>query len=100
RGLPAATRDYLRDAFRGGDLSAVRFSVRGDLADFPFRRGHDGEFRIAAHVENLGLDYVPGVRPADDPGVHVASDWPVFRDVRGDIVLDRGALEIHNARAR
>jgi uncharacterized protein (TIGR02099 family) len=100
RALPADTRAWLRDAFKGGDLSAVKFTVRGDLDDFPFRRGKDGEFRIATHVENLGLDYVPAARPADDPDAAVASDWPMFRDVKGDVLIDHGVLEIRNARAR
>lgn len=99
RGLSPATRTWLRDAFHGGDLSAVHFAVRGDLADFPFRK-REGEFRIATHVENLGLDYVPATRPADDPEAAVASDWPAFRDVRADVVIDKGQLEIHNAHAR
>ncbi len=97
--LSPATRTYLRQALHGGALSAVRFGVQGDLADFPFRH-REGEFRIAGHVQDLGLDYVPAERPADAPDAPVASAWPPFREVQGDILIEHGALEIRNARAR
>jgi uncharacterized protein (TIGR02099 family) len=96
--IPADTRSYLRAAFPSGELEAVKFAVHGDLADFPYHRLRDGEFRIDGRVVDAVLDYVPG--PAGADGERAPSAWPVFTQVRGQIVLDRGALEIRDAQAR
>ena len=93
-----STRHYLAAAFSSGELDDVRFNVRGDLAAFPYQRLHDGDFRIDGHVRGVNLDYVPGTL-ADD-GTRAPSQWPVFTQVAGEIVLDRGALEIHDATGR
>ena len=102
RYLPApgldTTRRYLAAAFSSGEMDNVRFNVRGDLAGFPYQRQHDGEFRIDGHVSGVSLDYVPGALAAD--GTRAPSQWPVFTQVAGRIVLDRGALEIRNASGR
>ena len=92
------TRSYLAAAFSGGDMDNVRFNVRGDLAGFPYQRLHDGEFRIDGHVRGTTLTYVPG--PLADDGTRAPSQWPAFTQVAGQIVLDRGALEIHDASGR
>jgi uncharacterized protein (TIGR02099 family) len=97
RSIPEGTRRYLRDAFPTGDLDDVRFSVRGDLADFPNVK-HDGEFRIAGHVSNATMNYVPGTAPPD--GSPAPALWPVFTQVQGDVVLEHGGLDIRNAEAR
>ena len=94
----ADTRSYLAAAFSSGEMDNVRFNVRGDLAGFPYQRLHDGDFRIDGHVRGVDLDYVPGAR-ADD-GTRGPSPWPAFTQVAGEIVLDRGALEIHDASGR
>ena len=92
------TRDYIQQAFTSGTMDAVTFNVRGDLAGVPYGKLHDGDFRIAGHVAGIDLDYVPGAL-ADD-GTRAPSPWPAFTQVAGDIVLDRGALEIRNASGR
>jgi len=93
-----STRSYLAAAFAGGDMDDVRFDVRGDLAGFPYQRLHDGEFRIDGHVRGVTLTYVPGAPTAD--GTRAPSQWPAFTQVAGEVVLDRGALEIHDAGGR
>ena len=93
-----ATRRYLAAAFTGGDMDNVRFNVRGDVAGFPYQRLHDGDFRIDGHVHGVDLTYVPGTL-ADD-GTRAPSPWPPFTQVAGEVVLDRGALEIHDAAGR
>ena len=89
------TRRYIATAFASGEMDNVRFNVRGDLAGFPYQRLHDGDFRIDGHVRGINLDYVPGAL-ADD-GTRAPSPWPAFTQVAGEIVLDRGALEIRDA---
>jgi uncharacterized protein (TIGR02099 family) len=93
-----STRRYLAAAFSGGEMDDVRFNVRGDLAGFPYQRQHDGDFRIDGRVRGVDLDYVPGALAAD--GTRGPSQWPVFTQVAGQVVLDRGALEIHDAAGR
>ena len=93
-----STRSYLAAAFAGGDMDNVRFNVRGDLAGFPYQRLHDGDFRIDGQVRNVTLTYVPGAQQAD--GTRAPSQWPAFTQVAGEVVLDRGALEIRGASGR
>ena len=89
------TRRYLAAAFSSGEMDNVRFAVRGDLAGFPYQRLHDGDFHIDGRVRDVNLDYVPGALAED--GTRAPSQWPVFTQVAGQVVLDRGALEIHDA---
>lgn len=67
--------------------------MKGDLADFPFHAHRSGDFRIAAQVDDLVLDYMPGAAPA-------ASPWPPLTQARGEIVLDRGALAFSASQAQ
>ncbi len=104
QGVAAGTRHYLSAAFKSGEMEAVKFNVRGDLSAFPYQKLHDGEFRIDGRVSDVALDYVPGPPgPPGPPGADGArgvSPWPGFTQVKGQIVLDRGALEIHDAQGR
>ena len=90
-----STRSYLAAAIGSGEMDNVRFNVRGDLAAFPYLRSRDGDFHIDGRVRDVTLAYVPGTR-ADD-GTRAPTQWPVFTQVAGEVVLDRGALEIHDA---
>lgn len=107
-GLPEDTRSYVARAVRGGTVSNLSMRVRGDLWDFPFHRirnPKDGEFRIAAHVEDVDLAYVPSApgvpnsastssKPASEPA------WPAFSKVRGELIFDRATMEIRDAQAQ
>jgi uncharacterized protein (TIGR02099 family) len=105
-GLPDSVRQYVDRAVGEGSVAAVNFKVRGDLSEFPFTRpatvaaagrkgvSGDGEFRIAARVEDVSFAYVPGTEAQPD------SAWPAFSRVTGELVFDRASMEIRNARAR
>ncbi len=107
-GLPESVRSYVGRAVGGGLISSASFRVRGDLWDFPFhnaRSSRDGEFRIAAKVDDLTFDYVPA--PAGQaPGPQVAgrdtagTTWPALTGVSGELVIDRTSLEVKNGQAR
>ena len=91
--LPEATRSYVERAVLGGTLSTASFRVKGELWDFPFHTAHsarDSEFRIAAQVADLGFAYVP-----EPP----TTRWPALEHVNGELIIDRGSLEIRNAQA-
>jgi uncharacterized protein (TIGR02099 family) len=96
------TRSYLEHAARGGTISAATYRVRGELRDFPYAHAKspaDGEFRFAGKVDDLGLAYVPDA-PASGASPAYVSPWPAFSRVGGEIVIDRGSLEIRSARAQ
>lgn len=92
-GIPAHVRDYVRRAVMVGSSSGVDFLVKGDLWDFPFGGSANGQFRIASKIENASFAYVPGEDGQPSP-------WPAFTQVRGDLIFDRTAMLIRNARAR
>ena len=109
-GIPEATRRYVQQAALDGTASAVQFKVKGDLADFPFGQPSPttpggrmpaplpGEFRIAARIDNARFAYIPG-RPDEAPGGEHGA-WPVFTQLKGELIFDRHAMEIRNASAR
>lgn len=100
RYLPAGlvhTRNYLAGALQAGTARNARLRLRGDLAEFPFARpgqGRDGEFNVTARAEDVTLAYVPPVL------THGEARWPAFTHVNGELVFDRGAMRIRDARAR
>lgn len=100
-GIPHGTRGYVEHAVLGGKITGATYKVKGDLADFPFynaRQASDGEFRIAAKVEDVGFAFVPS-EPASGSHAAYASPWPALAKVSGELVFDRASMEIRNARA-
>ena len=97
RYLPTAmdrdTRNYLRDAFSGGELGPVSFKVKGDLDQFPFSNGRAGVFQIATTLSNMNYAY------ATAPQQKGAPTWPTLTQLYGDLALDRDTLTLTNARA-
>ena len=106
-GLPDSVRSYVGRAVRGGRIASATFRVRGDLRDFPFhdaRKARDGEFRIAARIEDVSFAYVPDAiataagAAADRP--RSAAVWPPLTAASGELVIDRSSLELRDVRAR
>ncbi|HEY9065000.1 MAG TPA: YhdP family protein [Burkholderiaceae bacterium] len=105
-GIPQHTREYVQHAVRGGKVSGATFKVKGDLAEFPFsnakqatKDGSEGEFRIAATVEDVAFAFVPS-QPASGSQPAYSSPWPTLTQVGGELVFDRASMEIRNARAQ
>ncbi|MCX7277119.1 MAG: YhdP family protein [Burkholderiales bacterium] len=88
------TRHYLRDALLAGSSDRVKFRVKGDLHDFPFLKPQLGEFRVVADVKNATYAYSP-------PSLHPAGSlpWPALEQLSGELVLDRGSLQVNRATA-
>jgi uncharacterized protein (TIGR02099 family) len=87
-------RDYLRDAVLEGKASAVKFKVKGNLNDFPFERANQGEFRIAATMNDVTYAFAPSsILPKD------SLPWPTLSRISGDFLMDRSVLQIKAARA-
>ncbi|MFZ2990320.1 YhdP family protein, partial [Ideonella sp.] len=98
RGLGDDAREYLALAMQGGQLNSLGFKVRGDLWNFPFPAGQDGEFRLVAKVQGLNLAYAPYAPTGAEPGA--ASRWPALTQLNGEVIIDRASLQIRNAQAR
>ncbi|MEO8058968.1 MAG: YhdP family protein [Burkholderiales bacterium] len=107
--ISKATRGYIEHAVQGGKLASASFRVKGDLWDFPFYNartgaqagkgaGQDGEFRIAAKVEDASFAYVPS-SPAAGSEPAFVSTWPMLTQASAELIVDRGTLSIHNGRA-
>ncbi|HEX5682667.1 MAG TPA: YhdP family protein [Ideonella sp.] len=92
------TREYLAGAILGGTVRHARLRLRGDLHEFPFAqgggKGSDGEFVVTTQAENLTFAYVPPVLTEGVPR------WPAFTEVNGELVFDRTAMRIRDARAK
>ncbi len=98
-GLPDRARRYVARAVTGGTISGASFRVKGDLWDFPFVGAKQGEFRIAAKVDDVTYAYVPSV-PASSTEAAFVSPWPALTRVSGELVFDRSSMEVRNAQAR
>lgn len=95
-----SVRDYFERALQGGRAFGVTVRVRGDLADFPFRSPTQGEFRVAAQLDDVRLAYVPAEPGwAGDPADVERRPWPAFADVRGELVFDREAMQLRHLSA-
>ena len=93
--LPAAVRHYVRDAVLEGDVSDVKFNVRGPVDHLPFTDPGLGEFNVTAKVKNGTFDYVPKfLQPRD------AKAWPALNDVQGTLVFNRASLDIEGVTAK
>ncbi|MFN0182835.1 MAG: YhdP family protein [Aquabacterium sp.] len=98
-GIPAKARGYLERALQAGQVRDAQFRVKGDLWDFPFVQARDGEFRIAAKVQNVRLAYVPD-HPAENGEPAWTSPWPAVSDVSADVLIERTSLQVRQGRAR
>lgn len=88
-------RSYLRESISKGSAAGVRFRLKGDLKDFPFSSPGQGEFRIAASVQDAQYTYIPRMlqTPEELP-------WPSFTNLYGDLVIEQASLQLRNIRAR
>lgn len=96
RYLPLAiaqeARHYVRDAVVAGSSHHVEFRVRGDLHDMPFNDPRQGEFRIAARVQDVTYAYVP-------PHLQTEGElpWPALTGLAGELVFERSSMRVQGA---
>lgn len=105
RYLPAQTpqevRAWLTGALLDGKARDVALTLKGDMADFPFRaeRPADkpkGVFSVTGKIENGKLNYAAGEVGKDGKGPL----WPVIDVIDGSFAVDRARLEIKGSKAR
>jgi len=88
-------RDYVRAAVQQGQLSQVRFKLKGPLASFPFERPQDGEFQISGRLRGGAYAYVPP--RLQEPG---SKPWPSLTQMDAELLFQRDSLQILKAQAR
>ncbi len=93
--LADPVRHYVRDAVVQGEVSDVRFLVKGAVDDIPFADPSKGDFKISAKVKNGTFAYVPrSIQPKD------TAAWPALSDITAELVFNRAALEVNGVVAR
>ena len=93
--LPEQVRHYVRDAVLEGDVSDVKFRVKGPVDQLPFTDPAAGEFKVTAKVKNGNFAYVPRlIQPKD------AKVWPALVAVHGDLIFNRASLNIESLTAK
>ena len=93
--LTDTVRHYVRDAVVQGDLSDVKFLVKGAVDDIPFTDPSKGDFKISAKLKNGIFAYVPpSIQPKE------AAPWPALTDVTAELVFTQAALEVHGVVAK
>ncbi|MBY4895816.1 YhdP family protein [Cupriavidus sp. AU9028] len=90
--VPAATRRYLSGALAAGESHDVRFSLKGDLAHFPFRRGDEkhGDFHVEVPLQQASYQVAPQIE---------GRPWPLFTNIDGKLVFDRASMTLLAERA-
>lgn len=86
RSVSHDVRDWLEQGLLAGEIHDARLILRGDLSDFPFADGQQGEFRIQGAFRDTVIDYLP-----EEEG---SVGWPRLDALYGQIELDRTALSI------
>ncbi len=90
--LQERVRHYVRDAVLRGDLSELKFKVKGAVDNIPYAGSAQGDFKISTRIKNGTLAYVPpSIQPAG------AIPWPALTDLNGELVFNHAALEVNGA---
>ena len=93
--LADPVRHYVRDAVVQGEVSDVRFLVKGPVDFIPFADPAKGDFKISAKVKNGQFAYVPKlIQPKD------AAAWPALTDLSAELVFNRAAIDINGVTAK
>ncbi|HEY3177834.1 MAG TPA: YhdP family protein [Casimicrobiaceae bacterium] len=74
RNIHSNVREWMQRALLKGTSNDVRVVLNGNLADFPFAQGRNGQFVATAKAQGGLLDY--------------AEDWPSISDIDADIRLE------------
>ena len=93
--LADPVRHYVRDAVVQGDVSDVKFLIKGPVDDIPFADASKGDFKISAKVKNGTFAYVPRtIQPKE------AAPWPMISDITAELVFNRAALDVNGVVAK
>jgi uncharacterized protein (TIGR02099 family) len=90
--IPQQTRHYVRDAVHAGRASRTVFKVDSGLDHFPPRSAAEGEFRIAADLQDVEYAYVP------QPTQGAAPPWPALSGLQAQLVFERNDMYVRLAK--
>ncbi|CDS53129.1 FIG005080: Possible exported protein [Polaromonas sp. CG9_12] len=90
--LGEEVRHYVRDAVVKGQVSEVKFKVKGPVRHLPFADPALGDFQVSAKVRNGHLVYVP--RALQPLG---AAPWPALTELNGELLFSRASLQVKTA---
>ncbi len=91
----ADARAYVRASILSGQARDVRFRVSGDLWQMPFANPADGEFHVAAKINQVDFAFAPPhLSAADQPR------WPMLHGTEGELVFDRTRMSLTVSSAR
>ncbi|HSV18409.1 MAG TPA: YhdP family protein [Casimicrobiaceae bacterium] len=79
-------REWLARALVKGSSNDVRVTLRGNLAEFPFPQGRNGQFMVVIKARDATLDY--------------AEHWPPLSDLEGEVRIEGSRLMIDGTRGR
>ena len=89
--LEAEVRHYVRDAVVKGQVSDVKFKVKGAIDQLPFTNPAQGDFQVSGKVRGGHFVYVPAaLQPAG------AAPWPALTELSGELLFSRASLEVKN----
>jgi uncharacterized protein (TIGR02099 family) len=97
--LPESARHYVRDAVQQGQLSEVKFKVKGDLLQLPFANLKQGDFLVTAKASNVRYAYVPLTLSTKTSSTTV-KPWPMLEALQGELIFNRQSLEVRGAQGR
>jgi uncharacterized protein (TIGR02099 family) len=84
--LAEGVRDWLTRALRKGTSNDVRLTLKGNLDDFPFAQGRNGQFVVAVKGRDATLDYAEG--------------WPPISDIEADVRFEGSRMTIDAVQGR
>lgn len=76
-------REWVRTSLLSGRGVDTRFTLKGDLARFPFRDRRDGVFEVSTRAVGVDLSF--------------ADDWPTIRGVAGEVLFRGAGMRISGA---
>jgi uncharacterized protein (TIGR02099 family) len=86
RAMNANVRDWLHRAISRGTSNDVRFVLNGNLADFPFAQGRNGQFLVTIKGQGGALDY--------------AEHWPPISDIDADIRFEGARIVVDASKGK
>ncbi|MGV8805142.1 MAG: YhdP family protein [Polaromonas sp.] len=89
--LDEEVRHYVRDAVVKGQVSDVKFKVKGPIEQLPFAHPAQGDFQVSGKVRGGHFVYVPAA--LQPPG---AAPWPALTELSGELLFSRASLEVKN----
>ncbi|MEO5658760.1 MAG: YhdP family protein [Polaromonas sp.] len=93
--LAEEVRHYVRDAVVKGQVSDVKFRVKGAVEQLPFKNPAHGDFQVGFKVSGGHFVYVP--KTLQPPG---AAPWPALTELNGELLFSRASLDIKGANGK